>query len=260
MSSPSPFAARWALDVAVAELTQPRRHTITRADPIVDDQAAQLLADDRRVDTELTANARRALDSGRSLASARRALGQLADHRRRVAARRARIADVVAVAYSPPLLDQLRAETASSTGRGGGGNAGPNRSIIAIAVTELLAHIRRTVGHGHRAPPAALTAHVRAWAHDPPDVDHAAALAARWVDQITTLLNPPRRWHHPGACPACDHTTAYTLDDTGHLVRHPALQFDTSTGTARCLHCPAHWDTPAALRSLARVLHAQQED
>jgi hypothetical protein len=260
VSLPAPdtnATAHTTLAHAVDQLCSPGRHRIARADPIVDDQAAQLLADDRATTAELTAAVQRWRDT-RHRTRLARAQAALDDHARRVTARRARISAVTAVAYTPPLLDQLRAEIAASSSGTGSGSASPYRSVIAIPAAELLAHIERTVGH-HRRRRRPLVDDVRAWATNPPDLPAAATQAQRWAEQITTLLNPPKRWHHPGACPDCGHSVAYTPDDTGQTVRHPAIQFNRDQGTAQCLRCPARWTSPAALRNLARVLVQQQE-
>jgi len=251
---PTDLDAHTRLTHAVHDLCDPGEHDLMRADPVMDADAAALLAEDRRVDAELTARHQRYTRDGQH-AQARRALAQLLDHRRRVTDRRAQVAAIPTTAATPPLLDQLQSETASSGNRGGG-RAGPYRSIIAAAAVELLTHIQHATGHH---PGQQLTATVRAWAVDPTDITAAAQQAQGWADQIRNLLNPVKRWHHPAACPDCGHNIAHIPDDTGQMVRSPALEFDVATGRARCLCCPARWTTEAQLRALGKVLDAQND-
>lgn len=256
MSDPcvGPATARLQLDVAVAQLVQPSTEKIARADGLLDDQVAAQRADQRAVDAELSSRHARYLRAGHH-AQARRTLEQLSDHRRRVTAGRG--SEAVTTAVVPCLLVQLRSEIGASSNTGAGGSAGPYRSPIALPATQLYAEIQRQT----RAPVGALDLrpHVSRWAIDPHDLTDAAARAETWVEQIRTLLNPPKRWSHPGACPDCGHTTAHVLDPSGDTVRKPAIEFDRQHGRARCLRCPARWTTEAQLHNLARVLDQQHE-
>ncbi|WP_456107117.1 DUF7340 domain-containing protein [Pseudonocardia thermophila] len=67
-------------------------------------------------------------------------------------------------------------------------------------------------------------------------------------------MTPPRRWAHPGACPACGKSVAYVTDESGQQVRRPALELDRAHAAARCLRCGAVWRGEGQLRSLAAVL------
>lgn len=241
------------LTAAVAALTEPTTHNLRRADPAADPHAARLNADDRAHDRELAARHAHYLRAGHH-AQAARTLQALIDHRTRVIQRRQRAADTTAA--EPSLLDQLRTEIGASNNTGAGGSAGPYRSIIAIPAAELLAAIQRHVG---ARPDDPLPSKVRHWADAAADAEQAAATAEQWAAKIRSLLNPPKRWHHPGACPDCGHRIAHVADDSGQEVRRPAIEFDRTRGRARCLRCPARWETEAQLRQLARVLIEQQE-
>ncbi|QJY46668.1 DUF7340 domain-containing protein [Pseudonocardia broussonetiae] len=248
-------AAHLALDAAITQLVQPSTEKVDRADGLIDSQVAQQRAEERATTAELQRRLAGHRAAGQQM-QAHLVMRQLRDHRRRVVKRRTNGRATTAVV--PSLLVQLRSEIGASSNTGAGGSAGPYRSIIAIPATELHAEIQRTT----HAPRGALDLrpHVTRWAATTTDLVHAATKASAWVEQIRTLLNPPKRWHHPGACPDCGQATAHVVDTSGDLVRRPAIEFDRDRGRARCLRCPAHWDTEAQLHQLARVLVEQQHD
>ena len=112
-------------------------------------------------------------------------------------------------------------------------------------------------------PPPGLITQVRRWAAargataGVDDITPAAQHAEQWVAQARAILTPPKRWTHPGACPACGKTTAYVADESGQQVRRPALELNRADASARCLRCDARWQGEGQLRSLARVLEDQ---
>lgn len=239
MTEPVSLDAALRLSVAVDQLTKPDTATLTRVDPLLDDQAGALAHADRLTSRRLRA------EHEAHLEAARNTLARLVAHEQRVAAQRATTAAL------PCLLEQLR-DAVTSTGGGGGASAGVHRSPIGLAAVELL----RTIQVEVRSHGELLVDDLRAWT--PGDVAAAADHAEAWVEAARTLLNPPRRWTHPGACPDCGARTATVTDDSGQLVRRPAIEFDRATARARCLRCPARWTTEGQLRQLARVLEQQQ--
>lgn len=250
-------AARHALDAAVQQLVQPARVLIERdgaEHPDVAEVEADFAAADRYA-REQHARAR----ARRDAAGMRRALARLIDLAEQ---RKARTADR---GWTPPLLDQLR-DAVESTSGGGGAAAGPHRSPIGLAAAELLAHIERTT----RCPRGAdLAAHLRLWVQDAghwqtDDLDRlvvTASLAASWAVDAHNLLNPSRRLTAVGSCPECGRSTAHVRDDTGEVVRRPALELDPEVGSARCIApgCGATWP-PERIQLLAAVLEEQAQE
>lgn len=258
-------AAHLALDAAVAQLVQPSTEKVDRADGQLDTHVAQQRADESAVEHELERRHAHYLRN-RHAAQARRTLAQLIDHRRRVAAARTSHAVTASSGHIPSLLDQLRDAVQSSSSTGGAASAGAHRSPIGLAPAELLAHIEREVGHRYTCP---LAADVRAWAaavvryaaEAPDQLARAAHLAEQWVATGRAILNPQRRLVAKGACPQCGRTTVHQPDDTGEVVRRPALELHFGDGRAgaRCLACNEHW--PAGmLQHLARVLEEQAQE
>ena len=257
-------AAHLALDAAVAQLVQPSTERLDRADGQLDEHVAAQRAQDRAVERELEARHAKHLRA-RHAAQARRVLEQLSDHRRRVEERRGSDAVTATTGAVPSLLDQLRDAVQSSSSTGGAASAGAHRSPIGLAAAELLAHIEREVGRGPIRQRVRLWAEqVRTWADEQPEVlAHAAQLAEQWVATGRGILNPQRRLVAKGACPQCGRTTVHQPDDTGEVVRRPALELHVGSGTAsaRCIApgCGAHW--PAGmLQHLARVLEEQAQE
>lgn len=161
----------------------------------------------------------------------------------------------------PPLIEQLIDQIGGSSNRDANPAAGIYRSVIAGSVVELLDEIARItrwprLAHPYQRP--ALADHLAEWRPAGADTS-TAEYVETWVTRATTLLNPPRRWSHPAPCPACGRDIAHVRDDTGEVVRRPALELDLTTGTARCLvtGCNADWDRDH-IRLLAQVLREQQ--
>lgn len=149
-------------------------------------------------------------------------------------------------AHIPALLEQLL-QLGGSTNTKDGTAGSVYRTLMNPVVTELLADIAaHTRWDRHNPNPAALLAAVR---NRPPDLPTAQA----WLATAQQILTPPRRFTSSAPCPACAHATAHVRDDTGELVRRPALEIDFTTATARCLHCAETWDRDR-FDWLARVL------
>lgn len=72
-----------------------------------------------------------------------------------------------------------------------------------------------------------------------------------WRLDIETLFNPPRRYTLAAPCPACGTKTVHRPDNTGEIVRQPALQIDANG--CHCLHCHYTWE-PYRYRILAAAL------
>jgi hypothetical protein len=165
----------------------------------------------------------------------------------------------------PSLLDQLLDAVHPSQG-GGGAGAGPHRAPADLSAAELVAQIRRAVG---ARPEQDLAMRLRSWASlanhwrgtDPVRLTWAADSAEYWVSAAQGVLDPPRPLDLVAACPECESRIVYVNDDSGELVRRPALQVDRITGTARCLArgCSATWG-PERLAFLAAVLEQQALD
>lgn len=242
--------ARVRLDHAVAALTRPTMVTLSREDAQKDSIAAAALRDDRAAEQELSQRHARYLRAGHT-AQAVRTLERLIELRLRIADRRARQQETAAEV--PSLLDQLEAEVgASSSGPGEGASAGPYRSVIAIEAAELLQVIQRVTG-ARRGP--SLNEDVQGWAAARGEEDGAADLAEGWVASIADLLNPPKRFQRPGACPQCGNRTAH-VDNGSEMVRTTAIEFepDLERPRARCRRCPARWVGDTQLRQLAKAL------
>lgn len=86
-----------------------------------------------------------------------------------------------------------------------------------------------------------------------------AGTAARWLDEAQELVNPTRRWTHPGKCPECGTAIVYRRSDD-EVVRNPALQVDPDTLTVVCLACRARWRGQQQLLMLGQVLELQQRE
>ena len=249
--------ARLRLDAAVRELTEPTVEKLDRVDRVLDSLAAAQTREDREIDRGLTATHARLLRAGHA-AQAATVMSRLLAHRRHVADRTAR--QDTTTAEVPALLDLILDAVQSTGGSNGAGGAGVHAAPIGLGAAELVHTIERyTV-----APRGIyLPSHVQAWAAargavpDVDDVTPAAQHAEEWVAQARAILTPPKRWTHPGACPACGKTTAYVADESGQQVRRPALELNRADASARCLRCSARWQGEGQLRSLARVLEDQ---
>jgi hypothetical protein len=292
-----PATAALHLQTVVDELTQPGTVKIARDIPQPGTTAWQLVADDKALEEDLHGQLaesvalarhgdqkmmaadeqyRRGADDldpdlivkARGLADeARRAYDQATEQAERAheglhqldARRTARTATSAPV---PSLLHQLLDEIPNSSNAAGGPSSGGSRSPLALAALDVAQEIARTVGGwvGVHLPDQ-----VRAWAAfealqhlRPEQVAERAQRAAPWPDRIRAVLTPEKRWTAAGKCPDCNNDTAWT-DQDGERVRRPAIEFDRAKGRARCLRCPARWETETELRSLEKVLRAQQE-
>lgn len=161
------------------------------------------------------------------------------------------------------LLGQLRAAVSSSTSRGGA--AGKSAPIpISTDAHDLLTSISKSTAKleelaGLPAGAGWLGDRLRAVVREAGQwTDLEAVLGVRlaltkWVHSITTLLDPPRRWHIAAACPECQRSVVWRRDESlGEHVQQAALQVDGKTG-CDCLACGAHWP-PSHFEHLARVL------
>ncbi|MDN5858589.1 MAG: hypothetical protein L0H84_08185, partial [Pseudonocardia sp.] len=256
--------ARLRLDVAVRELTEPTVENLDRIDRALDSIAAAQAREDRDIDKGLAATHTRLLSAGHH-AQAATVISRLITHRRIVAARTAR--QDTTIAEVPALLEQILDAVQSTGGTNRATGAGAHAAPIGLAAAELVHTIERA-NHAPTSTALDLTTHVRTWAtnlHDgqvsgadlAEQISTAADLAEQWVQQARAILTPPKRWTHPGACPACGRNTAHVHDDSGQHVRRPALELDRANATARCLRCGARWTGEGQLRSLARVLEDQ---
>lgn len=249
-------AAQLRLDVAIAQLIQPSTEHIDRSAAAVDPGVRDVDTEHAQHSRDLRRQHARHLAAHRH-AQARAVLARLIAHEHRARARRTTQADL------PSLLEQLH-DAVQSTQGGGGASVGPHRSPIGLAAAELIAAIQRTV---RARGTDDLAAALRAWVAQTPHwrttcPDHLLAMAPvaeAWVTSARTLLNPSRRWTHPGACPNCGQATAHVPSDTGEIVRRPALELDRGTATARCLGCGTTWG-PERLSLLAAVLEEQARE
>lgn len=92
----------------------------------------------------------------------------------------------------------------------------------------------------------------RSWRpQDVHSIQQIVAALESWCENITALLSDIPRWHLPAPCPACGRKTIYRHDNTGELVRQPALQI-TPQGCV-CAGCHTTW-APQYFTHLARVL------
>lgn len=164
---------------------------------------------------------------------------------------------------APPWLDQLReavehgAKTAARRGRGTG-------EPISLAAHDLHQQItadasalaRAAAPHAWR-PTAHVTDHIRLitaaagrWT-DTAHIRTALRYLTRWRDEISDLLDPPRRMELVAACPACGVRMVWRHVD-GEDVQVPALSVDGHRG-CYCLACEHVWP-PAQLEHLALVI------
>lgn len=259
-------AAQLALSVAVDQLTQPGQEHLDRDDPQQSPAAREVAAEDEQHMATLRRQ-HAAAQAARHHGQARRYLQRIIALQHRINARRADRADL------PSLLDQLLgAVESSSNNAGGGSTAGVHRSVIGLSAAEIVHDIEITTRWGNTAsgghdPHPDLAVQLRRWAARSPHwrvanpnyLINAARRAEDWVTAARTQLNPPRRWSHPGRCPNCGAAVAQVPDDTGQIVRRPALELDRTTATARCLNCPARWESER-LPLLAAVLEQQAND
>jgi len=251
-----PFTAGIQLQTVVDQLTQPTVHHLDR-DPTPGTDAWQQQRDDQALADEIWAALRHTIVT-RDAALARRQLDVLDLIERRREARE------VPTVTLPSLLHQLQdAIPNGSDNSGSSGGTGASRSPLALAALDLLTEIATTAGVRAGSGSPAFTEQLRSWCErvcgDETQVVRAAELAADWPERARTLLDPPKKWTMPGACPACGKTTAHVEQD-GEQVRRPAIEFDPAAGKARCLRCSARWDGEQALRQLNKALIATASD
>jgi hypothetical protein len=250
------------IDVAIAQLVQPGVATIERDQPDQSPAARELLADEAAEIADLQRRHAAHLKARRH-GQATRTLARLIDARRRAAA--ADAGRSARRAHTPSLLEQLLdALPGSANTDHSAPGTGAHRAALALNVLDLIHSMQRAVGnrdHTH------LAQDLRAWAARSGEwrtsnvtyLEHAASWAETWVTTGRSLLDPPRRWSLPAACPQCGHAIAYVRDDSNEIVRRPALELDRTTGEARCLThgCGARW-APEQLLFLARLLEQQR--
>lgn len=155
------------------------------------------------------------------------------------------------------LLNQLRAEVANSSDRGGTGR-NPRSLPLSDGAFDLLTDIGSWARY--YCSRGSIEARIR---HG---VDLAASTVSdnqvaremtrylrQWEAAIHELINPPRRWHVAAPCPECRASTVLRYD-TGRAqwVQHPALSVDPDEGCV-CLACGTVWP-PSHLELLAAVL------
>lgn len=172
---------------------------------------------------------------------------------------------------APSLLDQLRDATSHSGETGAGRGGGARLPVDAAAVDALL-----------EITSSASDLHDRATMHSTLTIEQhirrIAELAEQWTDTdaiswvvqhlqlwhttIDAVLNPTRRTHLVGACPACKARMVFRELPTGtERVQTPALAIGRlSDGTiigCTCGACGAHWHRNQ-LEHLALVLKSDR--
>jgi hypothetical protein len=250
------------LDVAIAQLIQPTTVDITR-DQLDESPAARELVADEQAELADLERRHAAHQNARRHGQAARTLQALIAARQRVQAqqqarqpRRTRV---------PSLLQQLiDAIPGSGNTDHNNASAGAHRAALALNVLDLITAMQRAAGNRDHNT---LANDLRAWAArsgewrttNPDYLQHATTWAEHWVTTGRALLDPPKRWAVAAACPQCGHAIAYNRDDTGDVVRRPALELDRTTGVARCTipGCGARW-APEQLLFLARLLEEQR--
>lgn len=285
------------LGVAVDQLCNPGLERLDRSRADADDAvraveaeaertAAHELARDRHRESQLLAQiaeaAARRDDVGvRRVETLRR---QLVALRCRMQADQARrdehaAARALATAPLPSLLEQLLDAVGSSLPDVKGGAGSVHRIPIDPKAVELVAEIQRAV---HGQPGDTPAAQLRAWAAAIVDENNAtvlpdaAAWAERWVVRARDVVAPADIEEVSSEpCPRCGTLWVHTRDDTGEIVRKPALQVrrgrptpggHTEGGEIRCVwhSCGARWpqtyyDHLAALMEQKRRERADDE-
>lgn len=159
----------------------------------------------------------------------------------------------------PPLLEQLRdavghsGESRRSSGRTSlplNPDALDSLSRIEADAAELHRHAMTQDGISVDARIRAIVAIAGRWTN-PGMVGAALEHLRRFVHEIQTVLDPPRRYELTAPCPACGVRTVWREQD-GENIRVPALTVDGKVG-CMCLACRHVWP-PAQLEHLALVL------
>lgn len=165
-------------------------------------------------------------------------------------------------AFGQPLYRQLRDYIAGAQGTGNGSHARSMPPVVIDAV-DLCDQIDRTTRQwtGTLAYPdtiARLTAlEDHKWT--PQAVQELRDMTADltwWASRARELLDPPRRWTIPAACPECETATVYRPDSAGETVRQPALQIGMHG--CSCLHCRTFWP-PESFGILAAAIGVEKE-
>jgi hypothetical protein len=247
-----PFTAGVQLQVVVDQLTQPTVVHLDRDLTPGTDAWQQQRDDQALVDDAWQRLAAAVQDRDRSAFG--QACATLDLTHRRIAARETPTVTL------PPLIHQLQDAVAGSGNTDHGTpSTGATRSPVALGAVDLLAEIGQTIGAPTGTP--VLRDRLRVWAwrvlNDETQVVRAAELAADWPDRARNLLDPPKKWTTPGACPQCGKDTAYTQQD-GEQHRRPAIEFDRANARARCLCCPARWEGEQQLRQLNKALTEEE--
>ncbi|MDP8927929.1 MAG: hypothetical protein M3O70_04935 [Actinomycetota bacterium] len=170
---------------------------------------------------------------------------------------------------APPWMDQLRDAVehgAKKASRSGGSPQEP----ISLAAHDLHEQIRADASAlAHAADPRAWLpgstpmGHIRLIASaagrwtDTAPVREALRWLTKWRDEISDLLDPPRRMEIVAPCPACNTRMVWRHKD-GEDVQVPALTVDGHKG-CHCLACEHVWP-PHLLEHLALVIGCEPID
>lgn len=93
----------------------------------------------------------------------------------------------------------------------------------------------------------------RSWRpQDVHELEQKTAALQGWKHDITTLFDPPRKFHLASPCPECGTAVVYRRDNAGEVVRQPALCVDTTK--CECLQCHYVWQ-PYRFHILAEALN-----
>ena len=164
-----------------------------------------------------------------------------------------------ALVYIPSRYLSLMDSVAGEQVNTGGGGGSKSRPPMWTDAFDLLHEIDQACEVWQPAytgtPPTVGRLHwiaQRRWRpQDSRQIEQIARAVAEWAASIDALLDPPRRWTLPSACPSCNTAVVYRKDNAGESVRQPALHIDTQGCT--CLRCKAHWP-PERFVFLARVI------
>jgi hypothetical protein len=243
------LAATLALQVAVDQLTQPGLERLDRSRAEADEAV-------KAVEAEHAAHALE-LQAAHALALHRRDEMGILRARARITAHELRArARAVTQAPLPSLLEQLLDAVGSSQLAANGAAGSVHRIPIDPKAVELVAEIQRAV---YGQPGGTPTAQLRNWAAALTEENNATALpeaaqwAERWVVRAREIVAPDDiEQVAVEPCPRCGNSWVHARDDTGEIVRKPALQVrrgrptpsgNTVGGEIRCMwqSCGARW-------------------